>query len=328
MGHIEAQATISPNQLYGNIFFIATHDKTRDICVVQANGDNPHCLTKGLDVYQYSVTSDGQRIAYNLLSDGNIYTMDANGEHQTNLTNSIARSQNIAWSPDGKHIAFDYNRDHPKTFDIFIMDADGKNVVNLTGSGGSVHPVWSHDGKQIGFSSAQDASTYACIINADGSQKKCLPHEQGIYQSFSSWSPTDKQIAYISQGKNSKVLNISAVDGSDQYSIAEDIPTSAVIWSPEGNQVILTSQQGLNVDIYIADADGANLLRLPVDSARYTTPMWSPDGNYIAVTRSVEAQSTIDIIDVKTAKQYTLIGEDFLNSQGATSAINPVWVHG
>jgi hypothetical protein len=52
-----------------------------------------------------------------------------------------------AWSPDGQRIAFSSNRSG--TSDVFVMDADGGNPVNLTDSPGlnSFAPAWLPDGR-------------------------------------------------------------------------------------------------------------------------------------------------------------------------------------
>src|SRR5436309_2843912 len=61
--------------------------------------------------------------------DGNneIYVMDADGSHQTRLTNNPADDILPAWSPDGTKIAWSTNRLGGSNYEIFVMNADGSN---------------------------------------------------------------------------------------------------------------------------------------------------------------------------------------------------------
>ena len=50
------------------------------------------------------------------------------------------------WSPDGKKIAFQSNREG-KNNQIYAMDSDGSNLTNITNkSGGDYQPAWSPSG--------------------------------------------------------------------------------------------------------------------------------------------------------------------------------------
>jgi len=57
---------------------------------------------------------DGSKIAFMSDRDGGdieIYVMNADGSHQTRLTNSPGRDAHPSWSPDGKNIYFQSPRD-------------------------------------------------------------------------------------------------------------------------------------------------------------------------------------------------------------------------
>jgi TolB protein len=68
--------------------------------------------------------------------------MDMESRQQTQITHHPAADMMPSWSPDDSQITFVSDREGNK--DIFIMDADGSNVVNLTNHpADDWHPSWS-----------------------------------------------------------------------------------------------------------------------------------------------------------------------------------------
>ena len=59
--------------------------------------------------------------------------MNADGSGVTRLTYNDAFDGYPAWSPDGRRIAFDSQRDGNR--EIYVMDADGSGVTRLTDHG-------------------------------------------------------------------------------------------------------------------------------------------------------------------------------------------------
>jgi dipeptidyl aminopeptidase/acylaminoacyl peptidase len=110
------------------------------------------------------------------------------------------------WSPDGTKIVYSSSRDGD--FDIWVMDADGGNPVNLTPMmGHQSFPKWSPDGAFIAFVSlepdqASEWGTRLRVMGADGSNLTRLsPDDQIQHVAFYSWSPDSQYIAYQLQDK-------------------------------------------------------------------------------------------------------------------------------
>jgi TolB protein len=91
----------------------------------------------------------------------------------TRLTNDPALDHYPQWSPNGARIAFDRGRDFDTllgTPEIYVMNADGSNVVRLTNNtifDGGV--VWSPDNTRLVFDSGADiagATSDLYAINA------------------------------------------------------------------------------------------------------------------------------------------------------------------
>ena len=78
---------------------------------------------------------------------------------------------NPAWSPDGRRFAV--QRLHDDDFDIFVVDADGRNFTNLTDHpANDAYPAWSPDGREIAFVSNRAGSMDVWRIGADGTGLK------------------------------------------------------------------------------------------------------------------------------------------------------------
>ena len=59
-----------------------------------------------------------------------IYVMQADGSEPTRLTRNPGIDTRPCWSPDGKRIAFESQRD--EVYGVHVMDADGKHVRLLS----------------------------------------------------------------------------------------------------------------------------------------------------------------------------------------------------
>jgi Tol biopolymer transport system component/DNA-binding winged helix-turn-helix (wHTH) protein len=53
-------------------------------------------------------------------------------------------------------------------------------------------------------------------------------------------------------------------------------------WSPDGRQLVFTSEKSGNADLWVQTLDEPRARQLTVDAAHDTTPDWSPDGRWIA----------------------------------------------
>jgi len=87
----------------------------------------------------------------------------------TNLFSSVEWTP--TWSPDGTEIIFSGNRG--ESWDIYIMDANGENLRQLTSFEGSeIFPTWSPDGNWIAFGGDQNDRMEVFIMRKDGTDTR------------------------------------------------------------------------------------------------------------------------------------------------------------
>src|SRR5947209_6830139 len=80
-----------------------------------------------------------------------IFEANPDGSDLKRLTDSPGYDAEGSYSPDGKQIVFCSNRDDAETFELYIMDADGKNVRRLTHTSKCYNggPFFSPDGQRV-----------------------------------------------------------------------------------------------------------------------------------------------------------------------------------
>src|SRR5262249_50405465 len=131
-------------------------------------------LTARADAYKYVLVSAKNGNAELLLVDAT----DATGQPK-NLTNHPARDCYPAWSPDGKFIAFSSDRDN--TANIYLMDADGKNLrvvtKEKTPAARCYCPSFSPDGKSICYGRVENGKASVHTIHVDGTGDRTIVAE-------------------------------------------------------------------------------------------------------------------------------------------------------
>ena len=92
-----------------------------------------------------------------------VWVMNVDGSNQTQLTNAPnIGGENPSWSPNGRTIVFDSDRDEAGNLDIWAMKADGSAQVRLTDSPAlDALPSFSPNGKLIVFVSDRTAKNNA-----------------------------------------------------------------------------------------------------------------------------------------------------------------------
>ncbi len=210
-------------------------------------------------------SADGTKVAW--VRDSQIWTMNADGSNQTGpLTTQGSNTFMGDWSPDGSKLVFQSNRDG--NFEVYVMNADGSNPVNLTnnataGLNNDSQPSWSPDGTKIAFHSNRDGNSNIHVMNADGSNVVNLTGSSLAEESAPRWSADGTKIAFQSDraafprpgvARNLEIYRMNA-DGSNvkqltynDYDAAEGPATLNLTgfdlnpaWSPDGTRIVFHS---------------------------------------------------------------------------------------
>ena len=112
------------------------------------------------DAIDAAWSPDGSRIAFVRYSQGGLFVLNLNNWSIAAVHNG---GESPAWSPDGTKLAFSAG-------ELFVMSADGSNVVQLTNNVGfRGQPAWSSDGQTIAFDcEVESGNRDICTINNAG----------------------------------------------------------------------------------------------------------------------------------------------------------------
>jgi TolB protein len=139
-----AEPAISPNGK--KIAFASHRDGDAEIYVMRSDipegpNNRPGKLTDNATYSdsQPDWSPDGSRIVYSSARGGNwedIFVMRADGSGKKNLTRNPARDQHPVFSPDGRWVAFDSDRN------LWKMRIDGTRLTQLTSDDENLQPDW------------------------------------------------------------------------------------------------------------------------------------------------------------------------------------------
>lgn len=129
------------------------------------------------------------------------------------LQDSASNIQAV-FAPDRTRIAFSSNRSG--SFDLYIMDADGRNLRRLTTDPANEgDPAWTPDGAQIVYTSTSGNASQIAIVPAEGGAgRRLTTTSRGNHSP--SISPDGRNIAFISGRDGNQEVYAMGLDGSNQ----------------------------------------------------------------------------------------------------------------
>lgn len=245
--------------------------------------------------------NDG-RIAYQSgRPDLQVIVMNPDGSSKTELAptagSPTARYDNVSWSPDGRRLATRL-RDG-RIWDIYLVDADGSQVVNLTNdSFVDRAPSWSPDGSRVAYVSNHDARSEIFVIDSQGGPATQLTDNTALDET-PNWSPDGTQIVFASNRDGDFEIYVMNADGTDQRRLTNS-PREEFYpeWSPNGEHIAFfsdncTSCSAQQSDIMLIRPDGSGLVNLTNSPDQNVGPTWSPDGSMLAF--SSDRDGRIDV---------------------------------
>jgi TolB protein len=227
-----------------------------------------------------------------------------------------------SWSQDGRRIAFSSTRGQPGNLDIFVMDADGSNIVRLTDHAAlEQEPVWAADDKSLYFSAERDGrgEIYRVWL-ADkrverittGINRSIMPavSRDGRYLAYAAQTIMDFQIHLLDLG-NGTTRQITAGGGACRPSFAPDSQEVAFVRiAREPSRLEVVRETGPRV-----------VLEDPKLWSYY--PDYSPDGRFLAFSVSPEHHRGEDwdlaLMDLQKPGQFVRL------TSGPGNDRVPVW---
>jgi Tol biopolymer transport system component len=270
--------------------FLSTRESTlASIFMMNSYGKRLKALAKDMPILATSPqwSPDGKWIAFDSELDGqtDIYLIDVKTGERRNLTEHPSSDRFYDWSPDSTKILMVSNRGDAAGINpsIYVLNiAENSEPVQLT-SADSVNVLasWSPVGDKIAFTSTRDGNAEIYVMDSTGGNVTRLTDNEK-FDGFPIWSPDGSRIAYISLDGLGETQNpeiyIMDSDGSNQRNLsnhpAQDGFNWEFYWSPDGSQIMFTTDRDGNLEIYIMDADGGNQTNLTNDPANDSSPIW------------------------------------------------------
>jgi len=199
---------------------------------------------------------------------------------------------------------------------IFVVDADGRNRVQLTHGERDYAPYWSPDGRWIAYFALPGRDVWV-VPSAGGEARQLTPGPGSDIPA--GWLADGSGVLIYHTGADGQHTLVAPLDGDTLRPLMPvDDPGVWVVLSPDGTRVAYERGSGTEGTVWVRPVTGGPERRVTPDGGGFGMPWfdrtWSPNSKSLLVSDLTAAVHHVSVADVDaaTVRQVSDVGDEFL----------------
>jgi Tol biopolymer transport system component/DNA-binding winged helix-turn-helix (wHTH) protein len=225
------------------------------------------------------LSPDGRRAAVVIEEqESQVWLYDLSRETLTRLTFDGNRNYSSAWTPDGKRIAFQSNKEGASN--IFWQLADGSGgLERLTTSEYTHNPLsWSPDGQLLAFSEVNPTTGFDIWVLRLRDRKAQPFLRTSFNESAPRFSPDGRWLAYVSNESGRNEIYVQPYPGPGRKWQISTEGGAEPVWNPNGRELFYrTGNKMMAVEIATRPRFSADMPRMLFEGKYQPPPFTSPN---------------------------------------------------
>src|SRR5262249_31498112 len=183
-----------------------------------------------------------------------------------------ARESDVAWSPDGKSLAFLSDAGRPNQRQVWVSGpGSGAPRRGTTVTGQLADPKWAPDGRSIAFLFVEGST------QEPGALVAYRPHAGGVQEKV----------------REPRVASVDLPTGKVHFASPPNLYVYDYDWSPDGTELAAEAAEGSGTNnywiaqLYVVRADGGGSRAIWKPALQIACPRYSPDGRSIALIHGI-----------------------------------------
>lgn len=228
-----------------------------------------------------------------------LYRVDAETGEELRLTTPPDASmfdENPVFSPDGRTLLFT-RCGGTYICGLYLLELSAgyqpkpePRLLRRAETGPISGAAWTVDGREVvyGFSPEGDIWSFRLMkLRArPGAQPERLTYA-GNWTLEPTIAPRGNRLAYVQESPDIDIWQIQPGSPPRSFSSSTRIEFNPQ-YSPDGKRVTFSSSRSGQMEIWVSDAEGGNLVQLTNFAEHSGSPRWSPDGRWIAFDRHLK----------------------------------------
>ena len=249
------------------------------------------------------------RIAYVSQTGRNDYSImiaDSDGHNQRTALRSRQPIISIAWSPNGRQIAYTtFESGKPTVWSHDLTTGKRRQIAGFRGNNSA--PAYSPDGNIVAVALSKDGLTKIFLMSADGQNVRPFTEGSSI-DTEPVFSPDGRYIYFTSDRGGNPQIYRKPVNGgnAERISFGNAYAVSPTV-SPKNDVIAYIVRSGGTFQLVQQDLSTGNVMPLS-QVGKNESPSYSPNGNMIIFATEVGGKGVLSTVSADGGSKYRITG--------------------